>query len=110
MSHLLPGTVKIASAIVIKCKRGTIRANHYHKHDTHFSYMLKGSMEYVHKDLKKKNSRKQSFTVREGQIVMTPPMFGHAMKFLEDSVFLALTTEPRSRSEYETDTVRMELL
>lgn len=110
MSHLLDGKVKIVSAVLITCKKGAIRANHYHEHDTHYSYMLKGSMEYVHKDLHKINAKKRSFVVREGQIVVTPPMIAHAMKFLEDSVFLALTTEPRSRGEYEKDTKKIQLL
>lgn len=110
MSHLLDGKVKIVSAVLITCKKGAIRANHYHEHDTHYSYMLKGSMEYVHKDLRKKNARKTSFVIKEGQLIVTPPMFAHAMRFLEDSVFLALTTEPRSRSEYEKDTKKIQLL
>lgn len=110
LSHLLDGKTKIVSAVLITCKKGSVRANHYHKHDTHYSYMIQGSMEYVHKDLSKKNAKKQSFIVREGQIIVTPPMFGHAMKFLEDSLFLALTTEPRSRAEYENDTERIELI
>lgn len=110
MSHLLEGKVKISSALLISSRKGAIRANHYHKKDSHYCYLLKGKMEYVCQDLTSRNSSKKTLLVKEGEIVYTPPMIAHAMWFLEDSVFLALTTEPREQSEYEKDTVRIELI
>lgn len=110
MTHLLNGKIMVVSALLITCKKGAIRANHYHRHDTHVSYMLKGSMEYSYKDMRKKNTKMQSVIVKEGDIVESPPMVAHAMRFLEDSVFLALTTEKRDQSAYETDTVRVTLI
>lgn len=110
MFHLLDGETKITGALLITCKKGAIRANHYHKKDTHFSYMLKGSMEYTYQDLKNKKSKKHTVTVRAGEIVESPPMTAHVMKFLEDSEFLALTTEERDQKKYEKDTVRISLL
>lgn len=110
MTHLLDGKVKIIGALLITCKKGAVRANHYHTHDTHYAYMLKGSMEYTYQDLKKKNSKKRSVLVKEGELVFTPPMVGHAMRFLEDSTFLALTTEKRDKTSYETDTIRIKLI
>ncbi|MBI2028426.1 MAG: cupin domain-containing protein [Candidatus Levybacteria bacterium] len=110
MSHLLKDKQKINGALLITCKKGSIRANHYHKKDTHYSYVLKGSMEYVYKDLSNKDSKKKSVIVKEGEIVETPPMVMHAMKFLEDSIFIALTTEERDRGRYEKDTVRIQLI
>ena len=110
MTHLLDGKIKIVGALLITCKKGSIRANHYHTHDMHYSYMLKGSMEYLYQDLKKKGAKKRSVIVKEGELVVSPPMVAHAMRFLEDSVFLALTTQPRARSQYEKDTVRVTLI
>lgn len=110
MSHLLDGKVKITSALLISSRKGSIRANHYHKKDSHYCYLLKGRMEYLEKDLKTKNARRKKAIVKEGKLVYTPPMIAHAMRFLEDSVFLALTTEPRKQSKYEKDTIRMELI
>ena len=72
--------------------------------------MLKGRMEYTYKDMNKKNAKKHSVILGVGDIVESPPMVAHAMRFLEDSVFLALTTEKRDQSFYESDTVRIELL
>ncbi len=110
MTHLLDGKTNIVGAVLITCKKGAVRANHYHTHDTHYSYMLKGSMNYVYQVLNKKGTKKRSIIVKEGEIVHTPPMVGHAMIFLEDSMFLALTTEQRNQSSYETDTKRIALV
>lgn len=110
MTHLLDGKVKIVSALLITCRKGAVRANHYHTHDTHYSYMLKGSMEYTYQDIRKKGAKKQSVIVKEGEIVISPPLVAHAMLFLEDSVFLALTTEKRDQSSYETDIIRLKLI
>ena len=58
MSHLLEGKTPITSVLLITSKKGAIRANHYHKKDTHYAYMLKGKMEYAYQDLKSKNKKK----------------------------------------------------
>jgi len=110
MTHLLDGKTPIVGAVLITCKKGAVRANHYHTYSTHYSYMLKGSMNYVYQDLKKKDARKRSIIVREGEMVHTPPMVAHAMVFLEDSIFLALTTGKRNKSSYEGETKRIALV
>lgn len=107
MSHLLPKEVEITSAILIKSKKGSIRANHYHKKDTHYVYLLSGSFEYSEKSFLKKNAKKNVITIKSGDLVITSPNVIHAMEFLEDSLMIALTTEPRSQKEYEKDTVRV---
>lgn len=110
MSYLLNHEIPFTSALLITCKKGAVRANHYHKKDTHFSYMLKGKMEYYYKDLKSKTQKINKVIVSEGEIVETPPMTIHTMKFLTSSVFIALTTEKRNRRRYEKDTVRTHLI
>lgn len=101
---------KITSVLVIPSKKGAMRANHYHKKDSHYVYIVSGKMRYTAKDLSKKRSKKQSVILRAGDLVYTPPMVAHAMEFLEDSMFLALTTERRDKKHYENDTVRLELV
>ena len=101
---------KITSVLVIPSKKGAIRANHYHKKDSHYVYMLSGKMRYTVKDLTKKYARKQSIILRTGDLIYTPPMVAHAMEFLDDSVFLALATEPRDQKHYENDTTKIELI
>ena len=110
MSHLLEGKEVFTSALLITCKKGAIRANHFHKKDTHHCYMLSGKMEYSYKDSRKKNSRKKTVIVKKGDMVVTPPHEIHAMKFLEDSSFIALTTEERDHEKYEKDTVRVKFI
>lgn len=110
MSYLLDKSTPITSALYITCKKGAIRANHYHKKDTHYSYMIKGSMEYTYQAVKDKNAKKQKIIIKKGEIVKSPPMTMHAMRFLEDSIFIALTTEARDQKKYENDTVRVKLV
>lgn len=109
MCHLLPKEVKITSAVLITSKKGSIRANHYHKKDTHYCYMIKGKMEYSYQDFANAK-KKKTVIVEKGDVVITHPMTLHAMKFLEDSMFLALTTEKRDQKKYERDTVRVTLI
>jgi len=37
------------SAVLITSKKGAVRANHYHKTDWHYCYVLEGSIEYFHR-------------------------------------------------------------
>lgn len=111
MSHLIEeNKTRITSILLITSKKGAIRANHYHKKDTHFAYILEGKMEYTYQDLRSKVKNKKTAIVKKGDIIYTPPMTIHAMKFLEDSVFLAITTEERDQKKYEKDTIRVKLI
>ena len=37
------------SAVMIESKRGSLRANHYHKTDWHYCYVISGCIEYYHR-------------------------------------------------------------
>src|SRR5258705_11799945 len=39
----------VQSVQVITSKATTVRANHYHKTDSHFMYVIKGVMKYFHR-------------------------------------------------------------
>jgi quercetin dioxygenase-like cupin family protein len=108
MYSLLKDDVKINSALLITCRKGAVRANHYHKKDGHYSYLIEGKMEYFFKA--NSGSKVRKIIVSKGDVIFTPPNEIHAMRFLEKSVFLALATETRSRKNYEEDTVRIELI
>lgn len=110
MSYLLEDGIPIMSVLIITCKKGAIRANHYHKKDTHYSYMLKGEMEYFSRPVNSKSRKLNKIIVHRGEIVETLPMTIHAMRFLKNSVFLALTTETRDQTKYERDTVRIKVI
>lgn len=110
ITQLLPETINIKSVLLITCNKGSIRANHWHKKDTHYVYMLKGRMRYYYQNLIIQNSKRKSIIVRKGEIVYTPSGTAHSMKFLENSVFLALSTQSREQKKYEKDTIRVKLI
>lgn len=93
---------------VITSKASTVRANHYHKTDSHFMYVVKGVMKYFHRPAGDK-SAPTWLLVKAGQMVFTPPLVEHAVEFLEDSEFLNITGKPRDQVSYEDDLVRVEL-
>jgi len=103
------GKTIIKSVLLITCTKGAIRANHYHKKDTHWVYLLSGSMEYTEAAIDGKGY-KESVIVKKGDLVFTPSNVAHAMRFLEESVFLTLSTESRHQDAYENDTIRVKVI
>ena len=95
------------SAVLITSKKGTVRANHYHKTDWHYCYVLSGRIEYYHRPTGGTEAP-ELILVDEGQMVFTPPMVDHAMVFPEDTVFLTLGRNPRDPQSYESDVVRFD--
>ena len=97
------------SCVLIESKKGSVRANHYHRTDWHFCYVLSGSIEYLHRPhgSQEKPSR---VVVTKGQLFFTPPMVDHAMLFPEDTTFLVLGRNSRSQEVYEADVVRIPAL
>lgn len=98
------------SVLRITCRPGSIRANHYHKRDSHICYLVKGKLEYVYRDAQDATAPLQTIIIEAGQLFYTPPMLAHAMRFLEESEFYTFTTQPRGQAEYEEDTVRVKLI
>ena len=100
ISRLVDGdTINFRAVLYIVSKKGAVRANHYHKKDYHSVYCLSGRF--------KPSSKVESVILKPGDLVLTHPMVAHRMEFLEDSVFLAITTEPRDQKKYEEDLVRL---
>ena len=97
------------SAVMIESKKGTLRANHYHKTDWHYCYVISGSIEYYHRPTGSEN-KPEMLLVKEGQMAFTPPMVDHGMRFPEDTIFLTLSRNPRDQATYEADVVRINML
>ncbi len=97
------------SAVLIESKAGSLRANHYHKTDWHYCYVITGVIEYYHRPTGSKEEPKV-LLVEEGQMVFTPPMIDHGMKFPVDTVFLTLSRNPRDQDTYEADVIRINML
>ena len=94
---------------LITSKKGWVRANHYHKKDQQYIYLISGAYE-SHSCSIQDPSKKQVLKVRAGDIVYTPPLTAHAQKFTEDSVFLALSTRQRESGKYESDTIAFQVI
>ena len=97
------------SAVMIESKAGSLRANHYHKSDWHYCYVISGTIEYMHRPTGS-DQAPESIMVNEGEMVFTPPMIDHGMKFPVDTVFLTLSRNPRDQATYEADVVRVEMV
>ena len=97
------------SAIVIESKAGSLRANHYHKTDWHYCYVISGKIEYFHRPTGSEDEPER-ILVEEGEMVFTPPMVDHGMKFPVDTVFLTLSRNYRDQEAYESDVVRVEMI
>lgn len=99
----------IKTALLITSRKGAVRANHFHKHDTHYTFLLSGKFDYLEKGLGMVDQLETAI-ILPGDLVITPPNKMHAMKFKEDSVMLVFSTEARDQASYEEDTVRVKLV
>ena len=97
------------SAVLIHSKPNSIRANHYHKTDWHYCYVLSGQIEYFYRKTNS-NLPKKKLLIEKGQMVFTPPMVDHAMIFNVETTFLTLSRNPRDQKTYEEDVVRINLI
>ena len=101
--------VTMRSALLIHSQKGSVRANHYHKTDWHYCYVLSGSIDYHHRPVGS-TAKAEVVHVKTGELFFTPPMVEHAMVFPEDSSFLTLSRNQRDQKAYEEDLVRVELV
>jgi quercetin dioxygenase-like cupin family protein len=100
---------RIQSAVWIESKRGAVRANHYHKRDWHYCYVVSGSIEYYHRPTNS-DQEPEKTVIKAGELFYTPPMVEHAMVFPEDTAFLTLSGGTRIQKDYESDLVRVNLV
>jgi len=94
------------SCVLIHSLKGSVRANHYHRTDWHFCYVLSGAIEYLHRP-HGSAQKPGKVVVQEGQLFFTPPMIEHAMLFPENTSFLVLGRNSRVQAVYEADVVRV---
>lgn len=100
---------RLGHVALITSKKGSVRANHYHKEDHQYIYLVSGAYESHSCDIRNPN-KKQVLKVGPGDIVETPPLIAHAQKFTEDSVFLAFSTREREQGKYEDDTIAFSVI
>ncbi|MDP7191467.1 MAG: cupin domain-containing protein [Alphaproteobacteria bacterium] len=95
------------SCVLISSKKGTVRANHYHKTDRHYCYVLAGKIEYYHRPTGS-DAAPEKVMVEAGQMFFTPPMVDHSMVFPEEAVFITWGRNSRLQEVYEADVVRID--
>ena len=108
LTRILDTDESIHSILYITSKAGSTRSNHYHKQDVHYCYLISGRAEWHEKPVE--GGQEEVVVLEAGDMVRTPPNIIHAVKFLEDTVFLAFSTQPRNQEHYEDDTVRIKLI
>ena len=88
--------LNMKSASLIYTKPGQWRANHYHKKDWHFIYVIKGEFEYY---FRKTNSNEKinKKIVSEGELLFTGPMIDHAMLYTKETEILVMSKNPRDQ-------------
>ena len=101
--------LNMKSASLIVSKANTWRANHYHKNDWHFIYVLKGSFEYYFKKTNSDEKIKKKI-VKKGELLFTGPVVDHAMFYIEETEIIVLSKNPRDQKTYEEDTVRIDFM
>lgn len=98
--------VEIRHVAVLTSKSGTVRGNHYHEKADQYNYVISGKLELFARE---PGQEIKKVVLRKGDLVLTKALCEHAMRFLEDSVLLVLTTQPRDEGGYEEDTKRPEV-
>ena len=98
--------MKMKSSVLITSNEGAVRANHYHKTDWHYCYVLYGEIIYYHRPHGSKENPKKVI-VKEGELFFTPPMIEHAMVFEKKTKFITWGRNSRVQEVYESDVYRV---
>jgi quercetin dioxygenase-like cupin family protein len=99
----------IKSAQLISSRAGAVRANHYHRTDFHYMYVLSGAFDYYYRPTGSTEEPRR-LRVGAGEMVFTPPMVEHAVRFLEDTTLVNFAGRKRDQGSYESDLVRTRLI
>jgi len=100
---------RFTSAALIRSVAGAVRANHYHKTDWHYTYVVSGCVWYYWRALGAKQAPQfQKFEA--GTMFFTPSMQEHAMFFPEDTDIITFAKNIRDTSHHEEDVVRVPVI
>ena len=85
---------------MIKSKKGTIRANHYHPQQEQKCLFTKGQIIEIFQDILNPNAPKITQVVNEGQLSIIKPNVAHTMVFTKETTFLNLVRGERDHENY----------
>lgn len=100
---------KFSSAAIIHSTKGSIRANHYHKTDWHYAYVVFGTIVYYWRPVGSKEVP-EHLSFGPGEIFFSPPMVEHAMYFPDGGTFVTFAKNIRDHATHEEDVVRVPLI
>ncbi len=97
---------------IITTAPGHIRANHYHKFTTQYTFLVHGKMLMASVEVSKNGGYDQEaveiITIPTNTLVVHPPYKAHAFKAVEESTILAFACGIRGGDQYESDVFRLE--
>lgn len=102
---ILPIVHDFANVQMIWSKAGALRANHYHKTDTHTCYLVTGSMDYYWRNHGETKIHKER--ILAGELFKTGPLIDHEMVFSEDSIMVVVSEHKRDANSYDEDIVKI---
>jgi dTDP-4-dehydrorhamnose 3,5-epimerase-like enzyme len=99
----------MTSVAAITSRKGAVRANHYHKTDWHYAYVVSGAIAYFERAVDSSEIPKPTI-FKTGSMFFTPPMREHSMVFLEDTIIITMAKNIRSHENHESDVVRVSFI
>lgn len=102
-NYILPEPINWLA--VIRSKKGSVRANHYHPVQEQKLLLIEGKCVSVYKDLSTSNAPIVDYLVHPGDLVVTPPNVAHAVIFVEDSLSINLVKGEREQENFGKHTI-----
>lgn len=100
---------RFTSAAIITSRAGAVRANHWHKTDWHYAYVVSGSIWYYWRPVgSTQPPERRDFA--QGEMFFTPPNLEHAMFFPEETAFVTFAKNVRDTEHHEADLVRVPII
>jgi len=100
--------IDMNSACLITNNPGAVRANHYHKQTTQYTFILSGSLDYYSKPVDSEEPP-NVITAGAGDFIISEPNEIHAWRTgREGCTLIAFAQGPRGGEDYENDTFRVE--
>jgi len=90
-------------AIILSVK-GSRRADHYHPIQEQWLYCVSGGWKGTFEQVDTKE--RVEHTVEAGQLEYCPPLWAHTYEYLEDTMFLNITTGDRDAGHFDEHTIK----
>jgi hypothetical protein len=97
------------SVAFITSTHGSVRANHYHRTDWHYAFVVRGRVLYFEREIGATEIPKPRIFIT-GECFFTPPMREHAMLFDTDTEIVTMAKNARDHESHESDVVRVEFV